>query len=222
MAEIASPAGLPGDPLVSRRAFVQAVGTVALTASVPRVGTLRAVAAPAGPGPAAPTETAVVRFFQTLTPEQRRHLCFPSDHPLRTPMLIQAGFALAFLVVALVFRDPIEDGPVIDLVAFDGAAFDLDGVITRTATVRAAAWKRLFDALLARRAARTGEAFRPFDIEGDYLRYVDGKPRYMFPRRDGIILGGTFDHDDWSLEPNAEQTTEIIEGHAEIMKRAKN
>jgi D-amino-acid oxidase len=41
---------------------------------------------------------------------------------------------------------------------------------------------------------------------------------YMFPRRDGIILGGTFDHGDWSLTPNPEQTTGILEAHAEIMK----
>jgi hypothetical protein len=40
----------------------------------------------------------------------------------------------------------------------------------------------------------------------------------MFPRRDGIILGGTWDHEDWSLEPNAEQTIEILEAHSEIMK----
>ena len=74
-------------------------------------------------------------------------------------------------------RDSIEDGPVLDLSEFDAAAFDLDGVITRTATVHAAAWKRLFDRFLECRAAATGDAFRPFDIEGDYLRYVDGKPR---------------------------------------------
>ncbi|GAA0604196.1 hypothetical protein GCM10009416_47240 [Craurococcus roseus] len=71
----------------------------------------------------------------------------------------------------------IEGAPVLDLAEFDGAAFDLDGVITRTATVHAAAWKRLFDAFLARRAARMREEFRPFDAEGDYLRHVDGKPR---------------------------------------------
>ncbi len=53
--------------------------------------------------------------------------------------------------------------------------------------------------------------------EIDYC-YLSGRG-YMFPRRDGIILGGTFDHDDWSLEPKPEQTTGIIEGHAEIMKR---
>jgi len=43
----------------------------------------------------------------------------------------------------------------------------------------------------------------------------------MFPRSDGIILGGTFDHDDWSLEPDAGQTTEILEAHADIMKQLK-
>jgi hypothetical protein len=43
----------------------------------------------------------------------------------------------------------------------------------------------------------------------------------MFPRRDGIILGGTFDHDDWSLEPRADQATGILETHAEIMKGLK-
>lgn len=53
--------------------------------------------------------------------------------------------------------------------------------------------------------------------EVDYC-YLSGR-EYMFPRRDGIILGGTFDHDDWSLEPKPEQTTRIIEAHAEIMKR---
>jgi D-amino-acid oxidase len=44
---------------------------------------------------------------------------------------------------------------------------------------------------------------------------------YMFPRRDGIILGGTFDHGDWSLAPNPEQATGILETHAEIMKGLK-
>jgi len=41
---------------------------------------------------------------------------------------------------------------------------------------------------------------------------------YMFPRRDGIILGGTFDHDDWSLAPRADQATSILDVHSEIMK----
>ena len=56
--------------------------------------------------------------------------------------------------------------------------FDLDGVLTRTATVHAAAWKEMFDGYLRERAERTGEEFRPFDPDADYTRYVDGKPRY--------------------------------------------
>jgi len=63
---------------------------------------------------------------------------------------------------------------VIDLARFDAFLFDLDGVITRTAALHAAAWKRLFDEYLA--AHGRGE-FVPFDVESDYRRYVDGKPR---------------------------------------------
>lgn len=57
--------------------------------------------------------------------------------------------------------------------------FDMDGVLTRTAVVHAAAWKETFDAYLAARAARTGEsgpAFAPM-TPSDYDRFVDGKPR---------------------------------------------
>jgi len=56
--------------------------------------------------------------------------------------------------------------------------FDLDGVLTQTARVHAAAWKEMFDAFLRARAARTGEKFVPFDPVADYDTYVDGKPRY--------------------------------------------
>jgi beta-phosphoglucomutase family hydrolase len=55
--------------------------------------------------------------------------------------------------------------------------FDLDGVLTRTATVHAGAWKEIFDEFLRRRAEQTGEPFIPFDPVKDYDRYVDGKPR---------------------------------------------
>ena len=54
--------------------------------------------------------------------------------------------------------------------------------------------------------------------EIDYCYLSSG---YMFPRRDGIILGGTWDHDDWSLTPKAKHTTRILEEHAEIMKGLK-
>jgi beta-phosphoglucomutase family hydrolase len=55
--------------------------------------------------------------------------------------------------------------------------FDLDGVLTRTAKVHAAAWKQMFDDYLRQRAASAGEAFVPFDPLSDYDEYVDGKPR---------------------------------------------
>jgi hypothetical protein len=66
---------------------------------------------------------------------------------------------------------------VIDLGRFGASIFDLDGVITRTASVHARAWKRLFDEFLAQQAAQTGTPFVPFNLETDYQRYVDGKPR---------------------------------------------
>jgi len=55
--------------------------------------------------------------------------------------------------------------------------FDLDGVLTKTATVHAAAWKEMFDDFLRARAAETGRPFVPFDLHEDYDRYVDGKKR---------------------------------------------
>ena len=60
----------------------------------------------------------------------------------------------------------------------EACLFDLDGVLTKTARVHAAAWKRMFDDYLRQRAQRTGEPFEPFDPAADYDEYVDGKPRY--------------------------------------------
>ena len=62
--------------------------------------------------------------------------------------------------------------------AIRACLFDLDGVLTQTARVHAAAWKETFDRFLRERAARTGQAFVPFDRVTDYDEYVDGKPRY--------------------------------------------
>jgi beta-phosphoglucomutase family hydrolase len=56
--------------------------------------------------------------------------------------------------------------------------FDLDGVLTQTARVHAAAWAEMFDEFLRDRAARTGEPFVPFDRVADYDEFVDGKLRY--------------------------------------------
>jgi beta-phosphoglucomutase family hydrolase len=58
-----------------------------------------------------------------------------------------------------------------------GCLFDLDGVLTQTATVHDAAWKEMFDDFLRKRAQATGEKFVPFDSVRDYDDYVDGKPR---------------------------------------------
>jgi beta-phosphoglucomutase family hydrolase len=71
--------------------------------------------------------------------------------------------------------------------------FDLDGVLTDTASVHAAAWKQMFDDFLRE---RDGDGFRPFDVSADYGPYVDGKPRLdgtdSFLRSRGIEL----DHDE--------------------------
>jgi beta-phosphoglucomutase family hydrolase len=70
--------------------------------------------------------------------------------------------------------------------------FDLDGVLTRTASVHAGAWKEMFDEFLRARAEQTGEPFVPFDQLEDYDRYVDGKPRAdgtrSFLAARGIVL----------------------------------
>jgi beta-phosphoglucomutase family hydrolase len=59
--------------------------------------------------------------------------------------------------------------------AIHACLFDLDGVLTETATVHAAAWKHTFDDLLRERAH--GAEFVPFDVVRDYNLYVDGRPR---------------------------------------------
>jgi len=51
-------------------------------------------------------------------------------------------------------------------------------VVTDTARTHAEAWKQLFDEYLKEHSERHNKIFRPFDVNSDYLRYVDGKPRY--------------------------------------------
>ena len=75
---------------------------------------------------------------------------------------------------------------------YDAVLFDLDGVITNTATIHAACWKRMFDEYLQARATQKRETFRAFDLADDYRLYVDGKPRFDgvrdFLRSRGIEL----------------------------------
>jgi beta-phosphoglucomutase family hydrolase len=64
-----------------------------------------------------------------------------------------------------------------DFGPYEAVLSDLDGVITQTARLHAAAWKRLFDDYLAGLTARTRATFRLFDLEEDYRLHLDGKPR---------------------------------------------
>jgi beta-phosphoglucomutase family hydrolase len=61
---------------------------------------------------------------------------------------------------------------------YDAILLDLDGVITDTASIHAACWKKMFDEYLQTRSTRNYEVFHPFDIATDYRLYVDGKPRF--------------------------------------------
>jgi beta-phosphoglucomutase-like phosphatase (HAD superfamily) len=61
---------------------------------------------------------------------------------------------------------------------FDAVLFDLDGVLTATAKMHAACWKKMFDNFLQKRAQEHGEPLHPFDIATDYQHYVDGKLRH--------------------------------------------
>jgi beta-phosphoglucomutase family hydrolase len=75
---------------------------------------------------------------------------------------------------------------------YDAVLFDLDGVLTDTASLHATCWKQMFDEYLHKRARQRSEEFRPFDIATDYRLYVDGKPRFDgvrdFLRSRGIKL----------------------------------
>lgn len=80
--------------------------------------------------------------------------------------------------------------------------FDLDGVLTDTASVHTKAWKVMFDAYLSERSKRTGEKFVPFDPATDYRQYVDGKKRedgirsFLSSRKIELPDGSPDDPDD--------------------------
>lgn len=65
---------------------------------------------------------------------------------------------------------------------FDAVIFDLDGVITDTASIHCVAWKQTFDGVLKHHSKTNNKKFVPFDQSNDYLEFVDGKPRY-----DGVL-----------------------------------
>ena len=89
-----------------------------------------------------------------------------------------------------------------------GCLFDLDGVLTMTAKVHAAAWKEMFDGYLRERSARSGEPYIPFDPGHEYDEYVDGKPREDGTRSFLESRGITLPEGD----PGDAPGTETIEG----------
>jgi alpha,alpha-trehalase len=127
----------------------------------------------------------------------------------------------------------------IDPDRFDALLVDLDGVVTKTADVHAAAWKRLFDEVLRRRAARSAQDFRPF-TEADYRSYVDGRPRYegvrSFLAARGITLPYGSPEDDpgeeticglgnrkngYFLRHMEENGVEVFEATVDFIRRAR-
>ncbi|WP_206447735.1 beta-phosphoglucomutase family hydrolase [Agrococcus sp. KRD186] len=67
-------------------------------------------------------------------------------------------------------------------VPYEAVLFDMDGVVTQTATVHATAWKQLFDEVLQDRRLSGAAGTHPFDEDADYRRYVDGRQR-----EDGVV-----------------------------------
>jgi beta-phosphoglucomutase family hydrolase len=86
--------------------------------------------------------------------------------------------------------------------------FDLDGVLTDTASVHKKAWKTMFDCYLRERAQRTGEPFVEFDIADDYLTYIDGKKREDGVRSFLSARGITLPEGD----PDDAPSTETVSG----------
>jgi beta-phosphoglucomutase family hydrolase len=87
----------------------------------------------------------------------------------------------------------------------DALLFDMDGVLTQTAKVHAAAWKQMFDAFLRER----GQGDKPFALPGDYVEYVDGKPRY-----DGVrdfLEGRGIEADDALVHQLGDRKNDLVQ-----------
>ena len=85
---------------------------------------------------------------------------------------------------------------------YEAVLFDLDGVLTSTATQHFTAWKQTFDDFLRSQAQAHDAAFVPFDHE-DYLRYVDGMPRFDGVRRLLAARGVSLPEGDLDDPPDA-------------------
>ena len=100
---------------------------------------------------------------------------------------------------------------------YDAVLFDMDGVVTDTASLHAAAWKRLFDDVLADPRARTHGPQAPFDVVQDYRRYVDGRRRedgvvaFLAARGIELPLGRREDEPgDWTVHGLAARKNELF------------
>jgi beta-phosphoglucomutase family hydrolase len=107
----------------------------------------------------------------------------------------------------------------VDLTAYDAWLFDLDGVVTDTARVHAAAWKAAFDPFLAEEAARTGVPQAPFDPVDEYLRFVDGRPRADGVRTFLESRGIRPDEGSPGDPPSTRTVAGIADGKNELVRR---
>jgi beta-phosphoglucomutase family hydrolase len=108
--------------------------------------------------------------------------------------------------------------------------FDLDGVVTQTAKLHAAAWKQMFDDFLRERAERAGEPFEPFG-PSDYDKYVDGRPRldgvrtFLAARgieQDDELVRRLGDRkNDLVLQLIRERGVEVYDGSIDFVKEAQ-
>jgi len=122
----------------------------------------------------------------------------------------------------------------------DAVIFDMDGVVTDTAAVHAAAWKRLFDAVLADDRTDKAASQRPFDLDSDYRRYVDGRSRedgvstFLAARGIDVPLGTAGDPaGSWTvhglaarknamyLELLAEHGVRVFSGTVDLLRRLR-
>ncbi len=133
-----------------------------------------------------------------------------------------------------------ENNQTITKEQFDAVLFDLDGVLTDTARVHAASWKKMFDDFLKERAEKLKEPFQPFNIATDYKLYVDGKLRYdgvrsflesryihlpfgdpeSPPNRETIIGLGNF-KDAMVKEIIATEGVEVYEGSVSLVRHVR-
>src|SRR5262245_31152434 len=100
---------------------------------------------------------------------------------------------------------------------YDAVLFDLDGVITDTASLHAACWQQTFDEFLRKRAHATGGTFRPFDLASDYPLYVDGKPRLDGVRDFLASRGITLPEGSLDDSPEAETVAGIARRKNELL-----